>query len=346
VSNTAHDHPGGALARYVPTGVGAVDRAVQYWGQGSLLPKQYRLPDAQGGGVDWPNLTIAATALQVLDVEPFPNLPDTYVVNGRLGLMHGLQVALAQRADVFPDLVESNEERAVVELVHGRSWGCPRCAHGGGHTRVVTMAQATKAGWPRRNPNYGTMPDRMLAARAMTAAIDAHAPGVLRGIASTMAPVVALEGAEDSAGVDTPPTPPPGVVPAPAEYMTREAPDALRAELVDRLQALEARNPAMAAELRAEWKSLRGPVVAYDSSTPAGRRAFLPDVLVLRYMLEEYEGVYPRTVPYDYGDGVDRPNYPPAPGVVDPTAHDDAPQGATDPDAGANLSDPDPGRPY
>lgn len=87
----------GAVVRYEATGVAMVDRVVRHWGQGSLLPKQYRIGQRDDGGPDWPNLTIAATTLERLDVDPFPNLPDTYVVAGRVGLMHGLQVALAQR---------------------------------------------------------------------------------------------------------------------------------------------------------------------------------------------------------------------------------------------------------
>ena len=291
------------LDRYDPTGDALIDRAVRYWSQGSLLPKQYRTAE---GGPDYPNLVIAATCLRTLDVEPFPNLPDTYVVNGRVGLMHGLQIALAQRADVFPDLVLSDDARAVVELIHGASWQCPRCARGDVHAVEVTMTQATRAGWPGRNPNYRTMPDRMLAARAVTSAIDHHAPGVLRGIASKLANVAALdaEGASlPGGGVGSiPPTA------TPAGYHRYPMPDAMRAELLARLEALRVAEPVAAHELREEWKNLNGPVVAYDADTPEGRRAYLPDALVLRYMLDEVEealaaasgGV--EAIPTDYPD--------------------------------------------
>ena len=318
------------VVRYEPTGNAAVDRAVRYWGQASLLPKQYR---AEGGAVDWPNLTIAATCLQVLDVEPFPNLPDTYVVNGRVGLMHGIQIALAQRADVFPDLLESDDTHALVELIHGESWRCPRCLRGGVHTAVVTMAQATRAGWTKRNPNYGTMPDRMLAARAVTAAIDHHAPGVLRGIASAVSSLAALEtteGAPLPGGGSVGQIPP--ASPTPAGYQTWEVPANVRDDVLAKLARLEAVDPAAAAELRAEWKSLRGPVILYDAATPEGRRGYLPDALVLRYMLDELLGALGAS------GGA-------APAPTD--EHDATPDpGGTGPDAGLPYAPDDPGRPF
>ena len=41
-------------------------------------------------------------------------------------------------------------------------------------------------------------------------------------------------------------------------------------------------------DLRAEWKSLRGPVI--NVAPGVAHRAYLPDLLVLRYMLDEAEG--------------------------------------------------------
>jgi hypothetical protein len=326
-------------AEVVPyeTGVRAIDRTVEYWGRASLLPKQYRLPADEGGGPNYPNLVIAAQVLHVLDVEPFPNLPATYVVGGAVGLMAALQIALAQRDHAFPVIDYSDDKRASARLLHGASWGCPWCARPDyeGHRAEVTIAEATRAGWTKRNPNYSTMPRQMLEARAITDVLRHNAPGVLRGIASRAATVARLDEDEGEQSAPAIPQPPPvGMEIAGAGYPLgqshapppRKSTDDLALELHDNLAALDGRDPDLAAELLAEYEGLMGQLTDHE-----GRTVELPRRLVVRYMLDEY-----------------RSTFEAASGVVDPTA-DDAPRYGTsaDPDAGDEpTGGDDPGRAF
>jgi hypothetical protein len=323
---------GAEVERFERTGVALVDRAVLYWGQANLCPRAYRLEQKPEGATDWPNLVIAAASLERLECDPIRCLPDTYVVHGTFGIMYPLQVALAQRSGIDVQRVEVDTEHATVLILR------PGETREQGQLFTVTMADARRAGWADRNPCYKTMPQKMLPARATTAAIAAVAPGVLRGIASAVAPVAMLDpdlapGFAPPAGVGTEARPAP-VLPAPAGYMTRPVPDALRAEVLERLHALEERDPTAAAELRREWKGLSGPVIQIDAE--GHRRAFLPDVLVLRYMLDEIEGELA-------GSGVVEVDGPTPADVLD-----DAPESrGMDPDpAAAEYADDDPGRPF
>ena len=329
---------GAALVRFEATGIRLVDESVLWWGRANLCPVAYRIGQKDDGATDWPNLVIGAASLYALDANPIRNLPDTYVVHGRFGMMAALQTAFAQREGVDVQVVDARDDLATVRIL--------RPGERDGQVFTVTMAEAERAGWARRNPCYQSMPQKMLLARATTSAINAVAPGVLRGIASTVRPYAALdaEGVPElpsgaiSAGAGSP-TPP--VVPAPAEYLTHPAPDALRLEVVERLERLRQLDPAAYAELRAEWKSLRGPVVQVTTGRPTPHPALLPDLLVLRYMLEEIEGAL---------------EVAPSGVAVPDQVHDDAPESrgydpaesdSTDPDAPErSYGDADPGRPF
>ena len=317
------------LVRFEATGIRLVDESVLYWGRANLCPVAYRIGQKDNGATDWPNLVIGAASLYALDANPIRNLPDTYVVHGRFGMMAALQTAFAQREGVDIQVVDARDDRATVRIL--------RPGERDGQLFTVTMAEAERAGWARRNPCYQSMPQKMLLARAVTSAINAVAPGVLRGIASTVRPHAALdlEGLPSgaiSAGVRSP-TPP--AAPAPAEYMTRPAPDALRLEVLERLERLRQVDPAAHAELRAEWRSLRGPVVQITADRPNPHPAMLPDLLVLRYMLEEIEGALEVSGVVVHEDG-------PTPAHV----YDDAPESRDmEPDA-TDYGDDDPGRPF
>ena len=141
---------------------------------------------------------------------PKNNLADTYVVHGRFGMMAALQTALAQREGVDVREVDISDSSATVRvLLPGEREGAE------GQLFTVTMAQAVKAGWARRNPCYASMPEKMLHACAVTAGnVNAWAPGVLRGIRialarSSVAPLDldGLASGAISAGAGTPPVP-------------------------------------------------------------------------------------------------------------------------------------------
>lgn len=118
------------------------------------------------------DLCIIGQSLAELDMRLSINtLRQVYVVKGVPGYMAQLQILLASRFNVpiVPLDEESDATKAVVKIVgKDRQW----------HRVTVTMAEAKLAKWPDRNPNYATMPDRMLMARAVTKAIDRHAPEV------------------------------------------------------------------------------------------------------------------------------------------------------------------------
>lgn len=321
---------GAAVERFERTGIQLIDEAVLYWGRASLCPTAYRIGHRDDGATDWPNLIIAGGSCYALEVNPMLNLPKTYVVHGSFGMMAELQVALAQREGVDVQHVTVDDEHATVRII--------RPGERDGQLFTVTMAQAVRAGWAKRNPCYQTMPQKMLPARAITTGLSAVAPGVLRGIASRVGQYAPLdldglhvEGIS-SAGAGVAISAP---APAPAGYMTHPAPDALRDEVLARLRRLSEVDPAAYADLRREWKELRGPVVQVTADNPNPHPAMLPDLLVLQYMLDETEGALAVSGVAVHDEG-------PTPHDV----HDDAPESrGMGPDTREYAPD-DPGRPF
>jgi hypothetical protein len=183
------------IERWHPTGITDVDLAVAMWRPASMAPAQFKDPN---GRVRVDDLGLAAAYAYVLEIPPIPNLPDLYVVKGRVGIMAALQRAMAAREGYDLDVVEATATRAVVRISR---------PPGPWHPVTVTMEQAERAGWTRRAKpdqpsNYELIPDRMLLARACTKAINMYAPGVLRGIAAAGAPVAPL--ADVDGGRDEP----------------------------------------------------------------------------------------------------------------------------------------------
>jgi hypothetical protein len=158
-----------------------------------MAPAQFKDPT---GRVRVDDLALAACWAFALDIPPIPNLPDLYVIKGRVGIMAALQRALVARAGYDLDAVEATATKAVVRISR---------PPGDWHTVTVTMEQAERAGWTRRSKpdvpsNYETIPDRMLLARACTKAINMYAPGVLRGIAAAGSTVAPLDDDVDDVG--------------------------------------------------------------------------------------------------------------------------------------------------
>lgn len=118
------------------------------------------------------DLAIIGQSLAELNIRLSLNvLGQVYVVKGRPGYMAQLQILLADRFGVpVVPLDEESDDKSASVKIKGKD--------GEWHKVTVTMAEAVKAKWPERNPNYATMPDRMLMARAVTKAIDRHAPQV------------------------------------------------------------------------------------------------------------------------------------------------------------------------
>lgn len=128
----------------------------------SMCPDQYRgKPD---------DIAVVGMALAELGLRlSIVTLPQTYVVHSRPAFFAQLQIALAGRhgCHIVPLDEDSAEDVAVVKVLgKDQQW----------HRVTVTMADAVKAGWTKKNPNYASMPDRMLMARAVTKAIGQHCP--------------------------------------------------------------------------------------------------------------------------------------------------------------------------
>ena len=176
------------IQRWEPTGISSVDRAVAYWRPASSLPAQFKDPATGQPKLD--DLTLAALWLDAIDVPPIPNLPQLYVVKGRVGMMAELQRALLARAGYDLEVVEQTAEYATVRIAPpGQGFKPPV---------TVTIGDAEKAGWTRRSSanvpsNYETIPDRMLAARACTKAISLYAPGVIHGIVAPADKIAPLD---------------------------------------------------------------------------------------------------------------------------------------------------------
>jgi len=176
------------LQRWTPTGIDTVDRAVATWRPTTMVPAQYL--DKQGH-VKLADLQLAGMWLYALDVPPTPNLPQVYIIHGRVGIMAELQRALIARAGYDLEIVETTAERAVVRIRrHPDSWK---------PDVVVTWADAVRAGWTT-SPNYQKIPDRMLAARACTKAISLYAPGALTGVVAPANNIAQLEPAGEAPG--------------------------------------------------------------------------------------------------------------------------------------------------
>lgn len=161
-----------------------LERMAQMLATSGLVPDEYRgKPDS---------LMIAGLTLRDhgLSLSPI-NLHKLYVIKGKPGYMAQLQIALLARAgyDLKPVEGECDDKSATVLIqTRDKSWA-----------RVTfTMEDALKAKLPASNPTYGTYPDRMLFARAVTKAIGQHHPEILLGI-TTAIPAGAL--------VETPDTP-------------------------------------------------------------------------------------------------------------------------------------------
>jgi hypothetical protein len=148
-----------------------IQRAADIWCDSSLLPFHYR--DTNGNAMV-SEVLLACGVLLDLGLSPRLCLPETYVVKGRLGLMASIQRTLATRGGYDLDLPEITAETANATI--------RRMGETSTHSVTVTMDMAKRAGWVSRNPNYGSMPEHMLAARACTWAISLYAPEVLHGV--------------------------------------------------------------------------------------------------------------------------------------------------------------------
>ena len=211
------------LERWAPTGIDTVDRAVATWRPANLVPQQFKDKD---GHVQIADLALAAHWLHALDVDPVPNLPQVYVIKGRVGIMAELQRALLARAGWDLEIVETTNQRATVRIR-------PAPAGNWKPDVTVTMADAEKAGWTKESggySNYKLIPDRMLIARACTKAISLYAPGVLHGITAATATIAQLI-EDDTVEADAPPVrmvPPRSVAPSGATI-----PEHLREPAID-----------------------------------------------------------------------------------------------------------------
>lgn len=217
----------------------------------SMCPDPWRIKPGEPADVQEQkvaDLMVVGHTLADLDVRfGVTTLPQVFVVHGRPGLMAQLQIALASRhgCDIVPLDEESSAEQAVVKA---------KGKDGEWHRVTVTMEEAKLAKWPEKNPNYKTMPDRMLAARAVTKAIGLHCPE-----AKMMLPAGNL--LDDPQDLDEPTGPAPrSLTPdgttIPEAKREPAIDDDTRAQLLARLEAL---TPDQTEQVKQVWQDLRIP---------------------------------------------------------------------------------------
>ena len=147
-------------------------------GESSFCPSHFR--DKQTGQPHWEDLAYAVEWLRRKRLDPLTNIDQVYVVGGKVNALAELQRTLVRRAGFDLEVVESDDDHAVVRIRRlPVGPGIPDDAYPWRQV-TVTMAEAQKAKWPERNPSYNLMPARMLVARACTRAISLYAPEASR----------------------------------------------------------------------------------------------------------------------------------------------------------------------
>ena len=147
-------------------------------GESSFCPSHFR--DKQTGQPHWEDLAYAVEWLRRKRLDPLTNIDQVYVVGGKVNALAELQRTLVRRAGFDLEVVESDDDHAVVRIRRlPVGPGIPLEAYPWRQV-TVTMAEAQKAKWPERNPSYNLMPARMLVARACTRAISLYAPEASR----------------------------------------------------------------------------------------------------------------------------------------------------------------------
>ena len=163
-------------------------------GESSFCPSHFR--DKHTGQPHWEDLAYAVEWLRRKRLDPLTNIDQVYVVGGKVNALAELQRTLVRRAGFDLEVVESDDDHAVVRIRRlPVGPGIPDDAYPWRQV-TVTMAEAQKAKWPERNPSYNLMPARMLVARACTRAISLYAPEASR-----------LAGLEEGADTTTEPAP-------------------------------------------------------------------------------------------------------------------------------------------
>ena len=147
-------------------------------GESSFCPSHFR--DKHTGQPHWEDLAYAVEWLRRKRLDPLTNIDQVYVVGGKVNALAELQRTLVRRAGFDLEVVESDDDHAVVRIRRlPVGPGIPLEAYPWRQV-TVTMAEAQKAKWPERNPSYNLMPARMLVARACTRAISLYAPEASR----------------------------------------------------------------------------------------------------------------------------------------------------------------------
>jgi hypothetical protein len=340
-----------AVVPWEPTGIEAIDRAVVQWRATDLLPVQFKDRDGRPKLAD---MALASSVLYALEVPPGPNLPAVYVIKGRVGLMARIQIPLAQRDGWDIEPVEESAEACAV-----------RMRYRGGRWKPVirvTMAQATQAGWTARSrnspdvpSNYELMPERMLMARAVTKAIGLYAPGVLTGIRTTMQSVgsdLADEDEGPDSGPDAEGEPASGPEfradgsTIPAHQRQPVCPEDLRQSLVERLVALEQRDPDAVAILRQQIAPARIPNFR---SRPNTEFKLAHAWLIDRYFAELETALAPTAPESGASGGAGTSEGPAILASAPPgTSNDSMPASVIDnaPESRGMTAEDDPGRPF
>jgi hypothetical protein len=158
--------------------VTALEPAEQTIAASDFCPGQFI--DRKSGQPNMANLRFGCEWLIRKGLDPVANIDQIYVIGGKVTAMAELQRVLIRRAGFDLEVVESDDDHATVQIRRlPVGPGIPLDAYPW-RQATVTMAEATRAKWPERNPSYQLMPARMLVARACTRAISLYAPEASR----------------------------------------------------------------------------------------------------------------------------------------------------------------------
>jgi hypothetical protein len=287
----------------------SVQRAVAWWRPSKMLPASY----VTNGVVDLESLQRAAERLEALNLDPYDNLGDTFVIKGQVGLSAALQRALLERVGyrVLFDYADDKEASGRVMFPDGQT--TPPLTIHITDTDIANYAKQNKR-------NYDEKPRRMLEARLSTELISLYAAGVIRGIITAAGLVDVTVDASDTiaAAPPAPQLPPRSVAPSGATIAEPDREpaidDTVRDQLTQRIAELDQSHQA---DLLVIWRALAIPPLkslrltrahgalidrlvteAADYSTPATPPAVIDDTPEAA----GFEAVDPETGEIDYGE--------------------------------------------
>jgi len=150
----------------VPRSFEEAYRFANFIAESNVIPKEFQKSPA--------NVMVVVQLGMELGVSPMQSIQSMYVVNGRPSIFGDLPLAIVYRSGLLEQIEEQGDEKSSSCTVKRK--GYPPI------TRTFSMAEAVRAGLPKRNPTYETYPKRMLQFRSRALALRDAFPDVLKGV--------------------------------------------------------------------------------------------------------------------------------------------------------------------